>query len=34
MNCIDGGFDLTQVTNVVIRNNRGIVKGELSCEGL
>ncbi|MEW6109705.1 MAG: hypothetical protein AB1632_11145 [Nitrospirota bacterium] len=31
--CSDGGFDLTQVINLMIRNHRETSKGELSCEG-
>ena len=31
--CIDGGFDLTQVITAMIRNRRAGVKGELSCKG-
>jgi len=31
--CSDGGFDLTQILNSMIRNRREAVKGELSCEG-
>ena len=31
--CIDGGFDLTQVITGMIRNRRKVAKGDLSCEG-
>jgi hypothetical protein len=31
--CVDGGFDLTEVITAMIRNRRGTAKGELSCEG-
>jgi hypothetical protein len=31
--CIDGGFDLTQVITGMIRNRRKATKGDLSCEG-
>ncbi len=31
--CVDGGFDLTQVITGMIRNRREAAKGELSCEG-
>lgn len=31
--CVDGGFDLTQVLTGMIRNRREAAKGELSCEG-
>jgi len=31
--CVDGGFDLTQVITGMIKNHRGAAKGELSCEG-
>lgn len=31
--CIDGGFDLTQVISGMIRNHRGAAKGNLSCGG-
>jgi len=30
--CVDGGFDLTQVINSMIRNHRREVKGELGCD--
>jgi len=30
--CIDGGFDLTQVITSMIRNSRKSAKGELGCE--
>ena len=31
--CVDGGFDLTQVIDAMIRNRRGTAKGDLCCEG-
>ena len=31
--CVDGGFDLTQVITTMIRNRRAEVKGSLSCAG-
>ena len=31
--CIDGGFDLTQVLTAMIGNRRKNAKGELICEG-
>lgn len=31
--CIDGGFDLTEVITGMIRNHRKAAKGDLSCEG-
>jgi hypothetical protein len=31
--CVDGGFDLTEVITAMIRNRRGTAKGELSCVG-
>lgn len=31
--CVEGGFDLTQVITSMIRNHRQLVKGELGCEG-
>ena len=31
--CVDGGFDLSQVLNSMIRNRREAAKGQLSCEG-
>jgi len=31
--CIDGGFDLTQVITGMIRNRKEAAKGDLSCEG-
>jgi hypothetical protein len=31
--CVNGGFDLTQVITAMIRNRREAAKGELSCEG-
>ncbi len=30
--CIDGGFDLTQVINTMVRNHTETAKGELNCE--
>ena len=30
--CVDGGFDLTQVINTMIRNRKEAAKGDLSCE--
>lgn len=30
--CVDGGFDLTQVINAMIRNRRMDAKGALSCK--
>ena len=30
--CVDGGFDLTQIINSMIRNRREVVKGELGCD--
>ncbi len=30
--CVDGGFDLTQIINSMIRNHRKEVKGELGCD--
>ena len=30
--CVDGGFDLTQVINTMIRNRRETGTGELGCE--
>jgi len=30
--CVDGGFDLTQVITAMIRNRRVEVKGALSCK--
>jgi hypothetical protein len=32
--CIDGGFDLTQVITTMIRNHKVEVKGVLSCKGM
>jgi len=32
-NCVDGGFDLTQVVTAMIGNRKEAAKGELSCEG-
>jgi hypothetical protein len=31
--CVDGGFDLTQVITGMIRNRRKAAKGDLNCEG-
>lgn len=31
--CVEGGFDLTQVITSMIRNHRQSVKGNLECEG-
>jgi hypothetical protein len=31
--CVDGGFDLTQVITAMIRNRRVEAKGSLICEG-
>jgi hypothetical protein len=31
--CVDGGFDLTQVITAMIRNRRADAKGTLSCKG-
>lgn len=31
--CIDGGFDLTNVITTMIKNHRAEAKGALSCEG-
>jgi hypothetical protein len=31
--CVDGGFDLTQVITTMIRNRREAARGDLSCEG-
>jgi hypothetical protein len=31
--CVDGGFDLTQVITAMIRNRREDAKGVLSCKG-
>jgi hypothetical protein len=30
--CVDGGFDLSQVINSMIRNHRETAKGDLNCE--
>jgi hypothetical protein len=30
--CVDGGFDLTQIINSTIRNHSREVKGELTCD--
>ncbi len=31
--CIDGGFDLTQIITAMIRNQKAEAKGALGCEG-
>ncbi len=31
--CVDGGFDLTQVITTMVRNRRVDAKGSLSCKG-
>ena len=31
--CVDGGFDLTQVITGMIRNRRESAKGDIRCEG-
>ena len=31
--CVDGGFDLTQVITQMVGNRRKASKGDLSCEG-
>jgi hypothetical protein len=31
--CVDGGFDLSNVLNSMIRDRREAAKGQLSCEG-
>jgi hypothetical protein len=31
--CVDGGFDLTEVITAMIRNRRVEVKGSLNCKG-
>lgn len=31
--CVNGGFDLTQVINDMVGKNKVTVKGKLSCEG-
>jgi hypothetical protein len=31
--CVDGGFDLTQVITTMIGNHKKSAKGDLSCEG-
>ena len=31
--CVDGGFDLTQVITGMVRNRKEAAKGDLSCEG-
>ena len=31
--CVDGGFDLTQVINAMIKNRKVETKGTLSCKG-
>jgi hypothetical protein len=30
--CVDGGFDLTQIINSMIRNHSKEIKGELGCD--
>lgn len=30
--CVNGGFDLSQVINTMIRNHREAAKGDLNCE--
>ncbi len=30
--CVDGGFDLTQIINSMIKNHSNKVKGELGCD--
>ena len=32
-NCVDGGFDLTQVITTMARSHREMAKGVLGCEG-
>lgn len=32
-NCVDGGFDLTQIITAMVENHRETAKGDLSCEG-
>jgi hypothetical protein len=31
--CVDGGFDLTQVVTAMIRNRKADAKGTLNCKG-
>jgi len=31
--CVDGGFDLTEVITAMIKNRKADVKGTLSCKG-
>ncbi len=31
--CVDGGFDLSQLITGMIRNHKGAAKGDLICEG-
>ena len=31
--CVNGGFDLTQVITGMVRNRKEAAKGDLSCEG-
>ena len=31
--CVDGGFDLSQVITGMIRNHKEAAKGDLTCEG-
>lgn len=31
--CVDGGFDLSQIIKGMIRNRKEVTKGDLSCEG-
>jgi hypothetical protein len=31
--CVDGGFDLTQVITGMVRNRKEAAKGDLGCEG-
>ena len=31
--CVDGGFDLTQVLTTMIKSRRESAKGDISCEG-
>lgn len=31
--CTDGGFDLTTVISGMVRNHKGSIQGELTCEG-
>jgi hypothetical protein len=30
--CVDGGFDMTQIINSMIRNSSEVTKGELVCD--